>query len=77
MSVVHQPVKDRVGDGGFADRLMPVIHRDLGGSERGTVPVTVVKNLKRSRRAESVRGAMARSSRITRSVLASCASHRA
>ena len=28
MSVVHQPVKDRVGDGGFADRLMPVIQRD-------------------------------------------------
>jgi hypothetical protein len=46
MSVVHQPVKDRVGDGGFADRLMPVVHRDLGGRERGTVPVTVVKNLK-------------------------------
>jgi hypothetical protein len=47
MAIVYRPVQNRVRDGGFADCLVPVIHWIMRGGERGTLLVTIVKNLKR------------------------------
>ena len=35
MGVVDQTVEDGVGDGGIADLLVPVIHRELTGDDGG------------------------------------------
>jgi hypothetical protein len=45
MSVVYEPVEDCVRDGGFADRLVPVVHGNLAGRHCGSVSVPVVENL--------------------------------
>lgn len=39
MGVVDQTVEDGVGDGGVADLLVPVIHRELTGDDGGGMTV--------------------------------------
>ena len=38
---MHETVADRVRDGGFSDRLMPALRRDLGGDDRRTVAIPI------------------------------------
>ena len=46
MSVVYEPIEDRVRDSGFADRVMPVVDRQLACRQRGAVAVAIVKDFK-------------------------------
>jgi hypothetical protein len=41
MSVVDDAVEDGVGQGRFADQVMPFVDRDLAGDQRGAAAVTV------------------------------------
>ena len=41
MSIVHQPVHDGIGERGFAEPFMPMIHGDLTGNDRGFSSVSV------------------------------------
>ena len=45
MGVVDDPVEDRVGDGGFADHLMPARARELGGDDGGAPLVAFFEQL--------------------------------
>jgi hypothetical protein len=41
MGAVHQPIEDRVAKRGVADKLVPVVHRELAGAERGAAAAPV------------------------------------
>ena len=45
IGVVHQPVEDRVGVGGFTDHFVPEIHGQLAGHDGGPAVVTVVEDV--------------------------------
>ena len=47
MGVVDQSVEDGVGDGGIADLLVPVIHRELTGDDGGGVTVPLLDDLQK------------------------------
>jgi hypothetical protein len=38
---VDQPVKDRIGESGLSNRLMPVLDRQLAGDERGPAAMAI------------------------------------
>ena len=44
MSVVEEPVKDGVAEGGVADDVVPVVDGDLAGEERAATGVAVVED---------------------------------
>ncbi len=41
VGVVDQPVKDRIGEGRLANRLMPVLDRQLAGDDRGSAVIAI------------------------------------
>ena len=45
VGVVHEAVEDRIGEGGIADRIVPVIERELAGDEGRVQRVTVFEDL--------------------------------
>src|SRR5471032_173688 len=45
MSVMHEAVEDRVGEGRIADDLMPGIDRQLAGDQRRAGAITVLDDL--------------------------------
>src|SRR5215472_6157532 len=42
MSVMDDAVEDGVGEGRFADRIVPTVDRDLAGDQRGAAAVAVL-----------------------------------
>ena len=44
VSVVNQPVKDRIGECGVADAVVPFFGRQLAGSQCGAYPVAVFQD---------------------------------
>jgi len=38
---VDEPVKDRIGEGGLPNRLMPVLDRQLAGDDRGSAIMAI------------------------------------
>src|SRR6516164_7583095 len=45
MRVVDDAVEDRVGEGRFADQIVPAVDRDLAGDQRGATAVAVLDDL--------------------------------
>jgi hypothetical protein len=45
MRVVDDAVEDGVGEGRFADQVVPAVDRDLAGDQRGTAAVAVFDDL--------------------------------
>ena len=45
IGVVHQPIEDRVGMGGFTDHFVPEIHGQLAGHHGGFAVVTVIEDV--------------------------------
>ena len=44
MGIMDDPVEDGVGDGWFADHVVPLSDGQLGGDERGFSPVALLKD---------------------------------
>lgn len=68
MSVVHQPVEDRVGQGGIADLGVPLGDWELAGEDGRAALIAVAQISRKSRRSSSFMGAMAQSSTIKTSM---------
>ena len=48
MSVMDDAVEDGVGEGRFANQIVPPVDRDLAGDQRGAAAVAVLDDLQRS-----------------------------
>ena len=70
MGVVQQPIEDGIGERRLADELVPVLHRQLAGDERGARPWRSSISSMRSLRWAALSLCSPQSSRITRSVRA-------
>ena len=45
MSVVHQPIKNGIGEGRIADDLVPMLDRKLAGDHGRSAPVPILHDL--------------------------------
>ena len=45
MGIVHDAIKNGVCDGGFADHVMPLRDRQLGGDQRGFPAIALFEDL--------------------------------
>lgn len=45
VSMMDQPIQDRVAEGGIADAFVPVLDGDLAGEERGAAPRPILDHL--------------------------------
>ena len=44
MTVVHEPVEDRIGERGLVDVRVPLLDGELAGDERGLLVVTILED---------------------------------
>ena len=67
---MNEPVENGVGEGPFADVVMPDVDRELTGNEVGLAAMSVVEDLEQIASGVVVEGASPKSSIRTRSALA-------
>jgi hypothetical protein len=74
MRLMHQAVEDGIGQRRVADRVMPMLHRQLAGDNGRARPMAVIEDLQQIPTALVGQGASAQSSITRTSVFANCAS---